>query len=969
MKHLLLLLLVMTIATAAEPLTLKIKTDNAGSSASNQFTLPFYSGTTNITIDWGDGTSQVLTTFSRPTHTYTVAGTYTVQISENVAGGFPGISFGYAGDRLKLLELSQWGDVTWRSMEGAFSGCSNMTITATDAATARTGGVSNFFMAWFECTSLTSFPLIDTSSGWTFERAWQHCSGLTSFPLINTAAGFTFYGAWDGCSGLTSFPLINTAAGTSFSYAWRDCSGLTGFPLIDTAAGTYFSSAWSGCSGLTAFPLLDTGEGTDFTYTWFGCSGLTSFPLIDTGKGTDFFRAWYGCSGLTSFPLINTAEGTRFEHTWGSCTGLTSFPLINTAKGTDFRDSWKDCSALVSFPAINTAAGTNFSSAWEGCSGLTSFPLIDTASAKNLSSTWYNCSGLTSFPLINTAAVTNFRDAWYGCSGLTSFPLIDTGAGIDFSSAWSQCRGLTSFPLINTANGTDFFGAWASCIGLTSFPLIDTAKGTDFGLTWTNCGGLTSFPHINTAAGTNFDGTWRTCVGLTTFPTLDLRNMQIGDECFYGVTLTPASYSQLLIALAAQNTNPWVTFHAGSSRYNTSAVSSRSTLTGRGWTITDGGRLTVPTITWPSPATITYGTALSSTQLNASTGVAGVFVFSPVSGTVLDAGSRTLTATFTPTNGATHDVATRSVVLTVGKAPLSVVADSASRLHGTVNPSFTGTLTGVANADNITATYASSATAVTAAGVYLPTSAQAITPTLVDPDTRLGNYTVTSTNGTLTITLVTPVITWGAPTAITYGTALSTTQLNASADVPGSFIYSPAAGTVLHAGAGQTLSVTFTPDDADHVGAIDASQTITVLPAPLTITAEDTTMMRGGSVPTFTAVGSGFVSPDTMAVLDTPPTLSTTATGSSPTGIYPITVSGAVDADYTITFVDGTLTVVPASGSGGGDGGGSSGGKCGMGGGIAALILALMMVMRVGLRSALSSVRNDLHTFRKPGAR
>jgi hypothetical protein len=46
----------------------------------------------------------------------------------------------------------------------------------------------------------------------------------------------------------------------------------------------------------------------------------------------------------------------------------------------------------------------------------------------------------------------------------------------------------------------------------------------------------------------------------------------------------------------------------------------------------------------------------------------------------------------------------------------------------------------------------------------------------------------------------TPVITWPTPADITYGTALSATQLNATTNVPGTFVYSPAAGTVLNAG-------------------------------------------------------------------------------------------------------------------------------------------------------------------------
>ena len=62
-------------------------------------------------------------------------------------------------------------------------------------------------------------------------------------------------------------------------------------------------------------------------------------------------------------------------------------------------------------------------------------------------------------------------------------------------------------------------------------------------------------------------------------------------------------------------------------------------------------------------------------------------------------------------------------------------------------------------------------------------------------------------------TRITPGLTWATPSAIVEGTALSGTQLNASADVPGSFVYDPPAGTVLSEGQ-HTLSATFTPTNA-----------------------------------------------------------------------------------------------------------------------------------------------------------
>ena len=76
-----------------------------------------------------------------------------------------------------------------------------------------------------------------------------------------------------------------------------------------------------------------------------------------------------------------------------------------------------------------------------------------------------------------------------------------------------------------------------------------------------------------------------------------------------------------------------------------------------------------------------------------------------------------------------------------------------------------------------------------------------------------------------------PIITWGNPTDIVYGTPLSGTQLNATASVAGTFVYTPAAATVLNAGAGQTLHVDFTPSDTTLYNSASKDVTINVLKA------------------------------------------------------------------------------------------------------------------------------------------
>ena len=103
---------------------IKVKTDNSGTSGSNQFTLP---ATGTYTVDWGDGVVQTLS--GAQTHTYPAAGQYAIKIS----GGLTAVTFANGGDRLKLLEIQNWGDIAWTSMLDAYYGCANMDVTATDA--------------------------------------------------------------------------------------------------------------------------------------------------------------------------------------------------------------------------------------------------------------------------------------------------------------------------------------------------------------------------------------------------------------------------------------------------------------------------------------------------------------------------------------------------------------------------------------------------------------------------------------------------------------------------------------------------------------------------------------------------------------------------------------------------------------------------------------------------------------------
>ncbi|MEI7472117.1 MAG: MBG domain-containing protein [Chitinophagaceae bacterium] len=116
-------------------------------------------------------------------------------------------------------------------------------------------------------------------------------------------------------------------------------------------------------------------------------------------------------------------------------------------------------------------------------------------------------------------------------------------------------------------------------------------------------------------------------------------------------------------------------------------------------------------------------------------------------------------------------------------------------------------------------------------------------------------------------------------------------------------------GNIHIVGSGTTDIIASQASDGFYASA-SVTQTLTVNKAPLTIAADNKTKFETQLNPTLTANYTGFVLGETSAVLLTPAVLTTTATTLSIPGFYPITVTGATAANYTISIVNGTLTVL-----------------------------------------------------------
>ncbi len=151
-----------------------------------------------------------------------------------------------------------------------------------------------------------------------------------------------------------------------------------------------------------------------------------------------------------------------------------------------------------------------------------------------------------------------------------------------------------------------------------------------------------------------------------------------------------------------------------------------------------------PSIAWPPPGTITYGTALSSAQLNATASVPGTFVYSPPPGALVGAGNHIIFVTFSPADSGSYVTSTATVKVQVNQATATVAMNTAS-----LNQTYDGT----PKSAMATTIPAGLAVSFTYNGYGMPSSnpgIYAVVATVNDP-----NY-LGSTTGTLTISAAPP---------------------------------------------------------------------------------------------------------------------------------------------------------------------------------------------------------------------
>jgi hypothetical protein len=226
------------------------------------------------------------------------------------------------------------------------------------------------------------------------------------------------------------------------------------------------------------------------------------------------------------------------------------------------------------------------------------------------------------------------------------------------------------------------------------------------------------------------------------------------------------------------------------------------------------------TVAWSTPQPIVYGTRLNGAQLNATASVMGAFVYTPPAGYMLPPGAHTLWVTFTPVDTAGSAPVQASVSITVTKATPAINWPAPAVIP-----------CGTPLSDihlNATASVPGKFAYTLPAGEVLTAGKHELSVTFTPADAA--NYAPAQATVSVTVAKAPPTISWPEPAPIPCVTALSDAQLNATASVPGSFLYTPSAGELLAPGR-HVLRAIFTPDDASGSTNGEATVKLTVVKA------------------------------------------------------------------------------------------------------------------------------------------
>lgn len=542
--------------------------NNASCTVETQFQRT--SGSQNMVIDWGDGTTDTIvsTTNTKTNHFYTPGtGTpcsrgYTtfviriyftgtgvsvintarlysaIVVPANTSNPFTdcGLLEIYYGDgTLPTANMSAWYQSSNGSSTGSFSYLEYVKLP-------QTLGTASFVDTFNNCSALsvvimpTSMPNI-TSAG----NAFFSCRSLKSITFASNSTNITtLITAFSGCEQLTSVILPNSLNNcTTLSGAFQNCISLKNIIIPTLNNCTDYSNTFTGCTSLewARFNGLGAHAGltvVNWTQIFGSCRNLQTVYFTSTVPSTlsvyNLTSAFQACTNLKTVVFPTNMNMSTINGIFSGCSNLrravlpTSCPNLGTMSF-----AFQNCYVLtdVVLPTTVNASGVTLASLFAGCLALKTITIPDTYRVNSLSATFLGCVSLTDIYWTPGAQnlLTTMATAFNGCILLKSFTMPTSMTVLTtLSAAFTNCRTIRSITFPTTLNTVlDISSCFTNCVLLTDVNLPTSMSACNqFGSTFSGCSMLRSvvLPATIALSTPSFLNTFSNCTSLysVTFP-------------------------------------------------------------------------------------------------------------------------------------------------------------------------------------------------------------------------------------------------------------------------------------------------------------------------------------------------------------------------------------------------------------------------------------------------------------------
>ena len=508
---------------------------STGSTNSSQIKLPLESnGKYNFTVDWGDNTSDLITSYVQDevTHNYLTEGEYTL----NINGTLVGWQFNDTGDRLKILEISKWGSINLGNTNSYFDGCINLQLIAKD--TPDLVGTTSLYRTFGNCHNLGdigNMSLWDVSSVINMERMF-----------MNTDSFNQSIGDWDVSSVTSMSYMFYNARSFNQPIGGWDVSNVTSMSYM-------FCSA---CSFNQPIGDWDVSSVTNMERMFISTDSFNQ-PIGD-----------WDVSSVTNMErmFISTDSFNQPIGDWdvSSVTNMDSMFMSTDSFNQPIGD-WDVSSVTSMYCMFNYASSFNQPIGdWDVSSVTNLVIMFAGASSFNQPIGDWDVSSITNMGgMFNGASSFNQPIGNWDVSSVTNMGSMFNGA-----SSFNQPIGDW-----NVSSVTNMDGMFAGVLSFNQ-PIGD----------W-NVSSVTNM-YCMFADASSFNqpiGDWNVS---------SVTNMK---GMFDNVTLSTANYDNLLLSWSQLSLQPNLIFHAGDSKYSIDAVDARNHIvTTFGWNIIDGGPQSCP---------------------------------------------------------------------------------------------------------------------------------------------------------------------------------------------------------------------------------------------------------------------------------------------------------------------------------------------------------------------------------------